>query len=931
MFEAISDFVDTDLQKQRLLEQSVSANINTKLSGNLLFFKLNYPDIFEKCSMHTFQKYSIFCSKDATVNIVHPATGRVLYPNNFAEMIQTEIDSFLSSAPFVSLDSGEIISRVKPVPNESVILMFGLGLGYQLSLLLRQVKPKVLVIYEPELDIFACSMQAINWEEIFDIAAESQTLISFQLGNAGSSIAEDVAELKSLLPQLNELYLYRHLSHAVSDEVFHFLRECSGNLDRVLKKRQFPGFNDDNLFNSEYPLGVLGNLEHKNFKSNKVFKKNIAALKIYYPSLYSVFISYQPKNWFYVEHNKNPNLYCDVRDTYFYKDVEMQSRHVTNNFLTKPNDNEVVLNQGGVGKFKNYVHFQASAKLQPLLTSLTARNFNENTDIENLIFLGVGLGRHIELLLEKKEIENIFIFEPNVDYFFASLFITDWSKILKDAEKNKRRIYFNIGGTGDEYFQDIMNQYYQIGAYSISKTQIFTAFKTPRMLKALDKLQAQLKVIVALGENFDHVRYGISHTYQSLCNGHNFLKSKNLMPNIHILKDKPIFVVGNGPSLDDSYQYIIEHRENVVVVSCGTALRSLYKLGITPDFHAEIEQNRATYCWITQVNDFKWLKKIKLISVNGIHPETAELFQDVFLAFKDGESSTNFFRNPLQAKGFNFTSLSHSYPTVSNLVVNFFTAIGFRDLYLFGVDLGYLSIENHHSKHSAYYKNDGSGVMNAKANFQCGMRIKGNFSDYVYTKPEFDFSRSIMEMLFAKLPSEINIYNCSNGAYIKGATPLAPYNILTKKITVDEKETFYLKFSELFYRHELSDFTTDFRTQIENIHLNLVVDRVLGCISTANSCVEAKNIIEEQWKTFITHDFNKNRLDFYLLCGSVIYMLSVLKRLAPINEESESYSKELEKFNQAIVIWRDYLKDAENRYSKSKLSFCDVDVTAMFN
>ena len=64
--------------------------------------------------------------------------------------------------------------------------------------------------------------------------------------------------------------------------------------------------------------------------------------------------------------------------------------------------------------------------------------------VKSLIMFGIGLGYQIEALFAQKEVEKLFLCEPNRDFFFASLFAIDWQHILTDADKNNRRIYINI-------------------------------------------------------------------------------------------------------------------------------------------------------------------------------------------------------------------------------------------------------------------------------------------------------------------------------------------------------------------------------------------------------------------------------------------------------------------------------------------------------
>lgn len=929
MLNLIGDHLHVDPDIQSLTEQYAALQLHQTLQRNLAFFKHFYPVVFQQVIDHKLSRYSVFCSKDGEFNITELASGRVLYTAKPELEVLAEVDSFCIAAPVIFLDEQQAPPVIQLADTGEVVLMFGVGLGLQLATLLKKAAPGILVIYEPELDLFISSLHVIDWVAIFNLANSINCKISLQLCNGGVSIAADLTELTSLLPALERVLIYRHLAHPVSDEVFQYLREHSGQRSKLLRiSRQFLGFNDDNLFVSERSAGILANYDYPVLKTSEVFAKNLQALKKYYPALYNIFVNYTPKYWHAVDTPQGINLNCSARSGLFYQSVLTDSELLVQRFINNPPESKVLLNQGGVEKFPTYIHYQAIKKLQPFLTNLPPRQLNELSDIDNVIILGVGLGLHIELLLQQCHITNLFIFEPNVDFFYASLFVTNWHSIFQEAENNNQRFYFNVGGTGDEYFIDVMGQYYQVGAYGLANSLFFPSFLTPGMRSALAKLQSQLLIIVAMGENFDHVRFGIAHIYQSLCRGHRFLKHQRKSSQLHLLQDVPVFIVGNGPSLDENYQYIKQHRQRVIVVSCGTALRSLYKLGITPDFHAEIEQNRATHSWVSQVDDKTWLKQIAFLSVSGVHPDTADMFKAVYLAFKDGESSVSFFRDTLQQKDIHVSSLSHAYPTVSNFALDFFTDLGFKQLYLFGIDLGYIDVESHHSKHSAYYHKDGAGVMDANKVFASGLQVKGNFRAFVQTKPEFDFSRSIMEITIANATPGCSIYNCSDGAYIQGAVPLLADNILLPSAKSSLPELLATTFNELFYTDELSVTTDLFKQLILANNVGNFVEASLELLKNVGTVAEAKNLVTAQWNYCVESYYADSKLGFYLLCGSTIYFLSVLTRFIPV--KSNNASSDLASFNEILQIWREYLHKVDKAYTAAPFASCDVDISSLF-
>jgi hypothetical protein len=920
-----------DETTQSKLEQQISPLIQQTIRSNLSAFRQYNPQLLDIINSHELTDHSVFCTKSAQLNIVNISTGRVTYSATPEQEMQAEVEQFVASAPVVHLASAPVGYQSEMLPAKAdVVLMFGCGLGYQLVHLLQSSRIRFLVIYEPVIENFLCSLHCTDWLQVFELAAAMGTQLSFQMGNAGTSIADDIQELLSIERSLDKMYIYRHLCHPVSDDVVAFLFENSGQPDALQRKgRQFRGFNESTDFVSEHPKNVLGLPPFTdNVSANTVlFDSNMAMFSRLYPDVHNLFSSYQPKNWLLRQDNEGGlNLWHSKRRVYFYDDPQHDSEKLVNQFLAEPFKDDVIVGQATSEKFRTFIHFSYIEKLQQMFLALKAEKKPLPEKVDSLIVFGVALGLHVEQLLAKRDITNLYICEPNLDFFYASLFVTDWCSILIAAEQQKKRIYLNIGGDGSEYFHDFMGQFYQVGAYAIANTYMLPSYHTPQLLKAIQSLKQQLKVVLAMGEFYDHARYGVAHTYLSLEAGHQFLKADSAEAAKLSALAIPVFIVGNGPSLDKCIDYIKEHRHKVIVISCGTAIRSLHKMGIQPDFHAEVEQNRATYDWITQVKDPAYLKRIKLISVNGVHPDTAGLFEHTYLALKDGEASTQIFRNGFVGQGYNVASLSFAYPTVSNLVLNYVLKLGFQQVYLLGVDLGYADINQHHSKHSAYYKADGKDVMDYEKHYGSGIPVKGNFRPYVFTKPEFDVSRQLIEKALAEKQRRCDVFNCSDGALIKGAMPLSADNIIIQH-NLDVATELSRFLSAAYY----PPFSADLPTKIIDFYdvslFKQTMHKWQDLIKTdASDHKSAKRIIDSQWQFLIDEAANERNITFYLLYGSSNYFLSVLTKILPVDDSS----KDIERFNFVLAIWRQYLAEVVDDFAGQPIKKDNVQSGLMF-
>uniref|UniRef100_UPI0030F46603 motility associated factor glycosyltransferase family protein n=1 Tax=Paraglaciecola sp. TaxID=1920173 RepID=UPI0030F46603 len=481
----------------------------------------------------------------------------------------------------------------------------------------------------------------------------------------------------------------------------------------------------------------------------------------------------------------------------------------------------------------------------------------------------------------------------------------DWLNIFETIDKTDARIYLNIGDDGSHLFRDLLGQFHSIGPYILNNTYFYQSYYNASLNTAIAQLREQLQIVISMGEYFDHAYYGIAHTKEALGRGYPILLANPARLLSFDDKDVPIFIVGNGPSLDQSIQAIKEWQHKVIVISCGTALQALYRHGITPDFHAEIEQNRSTYDWAAMIGDLDYLKKITLISCNGIHPDTCELYKDVLIAFKEGESSTVSALSVLGQQ--NFEVLSHAFPTVSNFVTDLFCKIGFYNIYLIGVDLGFIDVKHHHSKHSGYYRDDGNETYDYAEKNNTSLVVPGNFRPTVNTKHEFKMSRQIIEQVTQKKHKEQTFYNCSDGAMILGTNPLNTDDLIIMAISEQKQDAIKKLYSDVFSASHSQDFVNRFESKFSIKLLNAelkVYEKLLD--KEVTNFKQANDLINKQKELLFTSYKNGKSLLFYYLYGTVNYANAVLLKLL-FNTTNKKQVPPA--FNECITLWRSSLAE----------------------
>ena len=505
-------------------------------------------------------------------------------------------------------------------------------------------------------------------------------------------------------------------------------------------------------------------------------------------------------------------------------------------------------------------------------------------------------------MYRQKDIQNLIICEPNPDFFYAALHAIDWAPIFEKVQEEEYKLYINIGEASSRLFKDLMSQFLALGPYLLNETYIMQAYENPLLTGVLSEVRTQLKVIFAMGENFDHVVYGLAHTFQCLQNKASFLRSNPSQYLSQKQRQLPVIVVGNGPSLDANIDIIKEYRQQVIVVSCGTALQALHSNNIVPDFHGEVEQNRANFDWVSRINDYAYLKQITLLSVNGMHPDTIALFKNVLLAFKHGESSSAATLAMLPAQSYH--ELEYAYPTVSNMVLSLFLSLGFEQLYLVGIDLGFADQSKHHSEASGYYEN-GKQIFDYQSTHHTNIRVKGNKRDYVFTKTEFTISRMIIEQLLLNHKAEC--FNLSDGAFIGGSVSLHHDAVLIMTSEDDKNAT--LTAMDNCFMALASDVKPMFAKSYSPTKLEEQIKQLSELAHTNfQSRGEIDDFIEAQRALLMRAKKEGGSLFYYYFFNSINYLCAALGKANMHKDAQEG----LPVANYIIENWRRFVQDSEH-------------------
>lgn len=516
---------------------------------------------------------------------------------------------------------------------------------------------------------------------------------------------------------------------------------------------------------------------------------NLALLKEKMPGIYEEFNNYQPTDTgVAIDNSGHANLFNNDKFVYDVAPKEFAKQQVAQ-FLKKPLYFKYQVNHQTDGE----IVFKHSALLKSIYNVRTAETENEINNpaeeerLDFLCFLGGGLGYQIEELLNTKDVLNVFLFEPSKDSFYALLHCIELKPLFDKCISKGGQFSIRISGSEDGVVNDISKFLFQQGHFNISQMLFLKHYDSPLIEKTIDRIK-EIGYRWSGGWGFfeDEI-IGISHTLTNLNSKFPVVKKSSTFKNP--LVDFPVFIVANGPSLDLAIDFLKENQSNVVIFSCGTALKALLINGITPDIHIEMERTAALLDWVEVVERTEGvttrLDELNIVALNTVYDEILKRFKSAHLLSKVNDAGGRLIRSMDEKQLFTYPESSN--PSVSNTGLAVAVELGFKELYLVGTDFGFVSQEHHHSKHSIYFDKDFKHKELIKKNMQSDMVVKGNFRDEVLSTHIFDSSKGNVEILLQSNP-QVTAYNTSDGAFIRFTTPKRIADISLKNTIKNKQE-----------------------------------------------------------------------------------------------------------------------------------------------
>lgn len=384
-----------------------------------------------------------------------------------------------------------------------------------------------------------------------------------------------------------------------------------------------------------------------------------------------------------------------------------------------------------------------------------------------LVFMGVGLGLHIQEILKSSQVQTLVIFENDPEQLLASLYVTDWYDIVPRFKiNNGMAIHFVLMHDVDEIasFQQLWNELNFFVPHFPLATIFYNHRKVNFYQRILNRIHKDFTVFLGSWGNYDDEVNQLNNALYNLQEKIPVARAVNLNGAENI-SGMPIVVVGAGPSLNNYIDFLKEYKDKIIILCSGTAISILHHHGIKPDIHVEIESDFCVTAALENLNDDEYLKSIPIIGPIQLNPNAFSKFKKKYLYFKDSTALGGMFAN--QDEIFLGTT-----PTCTNASSSIALSYGFKNIFLIGLDYGYKSKSETHAEGSIWYDKDKPKELNRSMeikNREKPMEVEAVGGGKILTEQIYYSSKRRLEALlepFSKMEDKVNVYNLSKGARI---------------------------------------------------------------------------------------------------------------------------------------------------------------------
>ncbi len=472
-----------------------------------------------------------------------------------------------------------------------------------------------------------------------------------------------------------------------------------------------------------------------------------------------------------------------------------------------------------------------------------------------IICAGLGLGYQIEEIFAEYEFSTLVILETQINFIQHAAHIHDFSKWQEKCRARSGNLVIICTDNNESFKPYLSNGIYNDINYSLFPDSFIFKHLDNSFYNDVITTKEQWSKDFSINKGFieDEAIMAMNHVINVFrgLKGKQEYSHKILNARPIEYRKLPILVVGNGPSLDSSIEIIREKvKQGYMLMACGTAVGTLLNNDLMPHFYTNTENTFLNY-WamknsMKQAQKDPRFKDIIFVGLATTGPGLVNLFKRAILIMRTHSAgSTNIVKHCVKSKY--KVEVRYIAPNVANTAISTAIALGFRDVYLFGIDLGRRQAQETHAKTSIYQKNKKfmeniflqKGYIKEdliRAEFQLRWQTVGKMGGAIKTKANFggnvtatgiltmakDTLVSMASHLKKAHHNTYRIFNCSDGANIKNIIPLLPH--LVPDLLDSSSEKVLEELEKIYNSYENFDFSDEaLDSYKKSLHKNIEV------------------------------------------------------------------------------------------------------------
>ncbi len=626
--------------------------------------------------------------------------------------------------------------------------------------------------------------------------------------------------------------------------------------------------------------------------------RNLEVFEERQPALYDQIAAYEPLAQFTLTEDGQPDVIFN--DEHFYS--KKHDQYVSSQmeaFLAKPQIFELVA--PSPESYDDYAGAYIDAFLRAAIDKdISFHAHRQTRNAHFLVIFGLGLGGFIDELMEELNPQCVIFVEPNLEFLHHSLKTYDWGGLFDKISERKGELQFIVAPTAEELTYSLRRSLRAHSPCSVDGMAWYMHYNAPVLNGAMQQTRDDSELIITgLGFLYDETLM-LGNTHRNLRGGNAkvYQKPDDGKPGV------PVFVVGCGPSLDKDLEAIKANQSKAVIISCGSAIGPLASAGIVPDFQMEIE-NLNIFTIMEKIWEKIDLKKVCLIASSTADPEINPLFDRIVYYFRSALSPYPLFSADDRHV------VKFSSPTVVNAGLGLAQELGFRQIYLFGADMGVKDKDMHHAANSYHYTEN---AILYEHNYN--IEIQGNFGGKVVTSSSFYWARDAIIQSIRATGLGVRHFNCSDGAEINFCLPKTSRSLELDDIP-DGKAAVVDKIFETFPNYGRDHFDAAWNDEYIRENMNGYMDNIRDTVLEAEDLSDPA-FLREIYVYLVPgaglggkEDYTRMSMAMALLFrGSIFMMIIALlyyrDRIG--DEEKEKIFNEIarEKFLEKVETMREY-------------------------